>query len=377
MKSILSKGACLAAAVLCLVWAAAAFPASGAAGRVEEAEGAVSVERNGGRRAIGKGAAIHYGDTMFTGKNSRVRFTLLEVGSFTLESDTSVSIDELFEEAKDETMVLRMAAGYLWARVSRLSSSKRRLEVHTPTVIAGVRGTEFELTAAVDGSAAMAVDEGSVELAVEGETLVVDSGSMAEVDADTGRGALAPAPERRRRDWPAWRAERALRLPDRLPVAIERAAAKVSRMEGELSALGGSVFGKADELAGALEDIKAALGKKGDKAALRQARLAAGKAGLELRREVRAYRRAMNRLRVEMNFARTLEDSLKAAGDRVPPENAALLRGRLTEALQTGERLILEAKHLRERVTGLFQSLHRTTGGQKAGGPGTRRPPAS
>lgn len=368
MKSILSRGACLAVAVLCLVWTAAAFPASGAAGRVEEASGSVRVERGGVMRAIGQGAAIHNGDTLITGKDGRIRFTLADVGSFTLESDTSVSIDELFDEAEDEPMALRMAAGYLWARVSRLSSSKRRLEVHTPTVIAGVRGTEFELAAGADGSAAMTVDEGSVELAVNGDTLLVDKGSMAEVDADTGKGVLARTPERLRRDWKAWRAERALRLPDRLPVAVERASAKVSRMERELSVLGGSVFGKADDLARALEDIRAALGKKGNKAALRQARLAAGRTGMELRREVRVYRRALNRLRVEVNFAGTLEDSLKAAGDRVPPESAALLRNRLSEALETGDRIILEAKLLRERVTGLFQSLHRTTGGQDAAG---------
>ena len=364
MKSILSRGAFLAVAILCLVLTADSFPASGAAGRVEETSGSVWVERGGGRRAIGRSAAIHYGDTLITGKDGRIRFTLTDAGSFTLESDTSVSIDELFEEAEDEPMVLRMAAGYLWARVSRLSSSPRRLEIHTPTVIAGVRGTEFELAAAADGSAAMAVDEGSVEMAVDGETLLVDKGSMAEVDADTGKGSLAPAPERRRRDWMAWRAERAVRLPDRLPMVIERAAAKVSRMERELSVLGGSVFGKADDLAGALEDTRAALGKKGSKAALRQARLAAGKAGLALRREVRAYRRALNRLRVDVNFARTLEHSLETAGDRVPPETAALLRGRLAETLQTGDRLILEARQLRERVIGLFRSLYRTTGGQ-------------
>ncbi|HIG01682.1 MAG TPA: hypothetical protein EYQ66_10325 [Myxococcales bacterium] len=96
--------------------------------------------------------AVWVGDTLRTGLNSAAKIVLVDDTTLGLGEDTLLTIDQMWvgPEALTEPSILRQLSGQLRTRVGEAFGGTTRIEIHTPTAIMGVKGTEG--TTRVDGA---------------------------------------------------------------------------------------------------------------------------------------------------------------------------------------------------------------------------------
>ncbi|MEX2444676.1 MAG: FecR family protein [Alkalispirochaeta sp.] len=146
-------------------------------GRVEYVEGEVWIESSGSREAADFGSAVSAGDLVITGNDG---IAIVAVGAESQLKLRENTVVEIHEAASRESVDLRQ--GGVFARVNRAVAGGRAFQVSTPTVVAGVRGTEFFIaygrTIEELPDVWLCVNEGSVEIAVRDAdtTTIVNEG---------------------------------------------------------------------------------------------------------------------------------------------------------------------------------------------------------
>jgi len=134
-------------------------------GRVEYVEGEVWIESSGARAVADFGSPVSAGDLVITGSDGTAIVTVGAGSQIKLREDTVV---EIHSAATRGSVDLR--EGGIFARVNRAVAGGRAFQVSTPTVVAGVRGTEFFIaygrTIEDLPDVWLCVNEGSVEIAV-------------------------------------------------------------------------------------------------------------------------------------------------------------------------------------------------------------------
>ena len=88
---------------------------------------------------------VEIGDTARTGVRSALKLVLVDDTTLTLGEETEVVIDELLvgPAALRELSILRQLRGKLRVRVGEAFGGTTRLQVHTPTAVMGVKGSQF------------------------------------------------------------------------------------------------------------------------------------------------------------------------------------------------------------------------------------------
>jgi len=94
---------------------------------------------------------INAGDAVRTGLASALKIVLIDDTTLLLGEDTELVIDNLLTgpAALQEPSILRQLRGQLRTRVGEAFGGTTRIEIHTPTAIMGVKGTEG--TTRIDG----------------------------------------------------------------------------------------------------------------------------------------------------------------------------------------------------------------------------------
>ncbi|MFC1886209.1 FecR domain-containing protein, partial [Thermodesulfobacteriota bacterium] len=206
-------------------------------GVIEEVKGSVQITRGDDQTVRGRqGLDLLPGDQVKTGKGSSVRFSLKEGHQFRLEEDAQASIDELTgAEREDNQPVVRLTLGYLWARIQSRHGKTADFELHTPSAVMGVRGTEFDTVVSLDANSVFAVDEGRVEVESEDRPVMLDAGRMSQVEIGKKPSEPTPVIPKEKRNWQAWRKKRAKRffrsLPRMAPKLRKKFEAAVVRSE--------------------------------------------------------------------------------------------------------------------------------------------------
>ena len=152
-----------------------AILAAGAALTAQEAtvvyiDGWVDIRDTSGRLAEAwEGDAVTSGESVITGEAS---FAELEkqnnAAIIRISPDTVFTLEEIAEES-GKREVMRCALGSVEFKFNRLLGLEPRIA--TPSVVAGVRGTEFTVFAGVDGSTLIGVTSGEVEVTASGESV--------------------------------------------------------------------------------------------------------------------------------------------------------------------------------------------------------------
>lgn len=207
-----------------ILWPIAVYSEESQAGKITKVEGKVTVLRDETKEidAI-KDMPLYEGDTIITGESGKAWFSLEQGSDFQLAPDTQIAIDELSSsEFEDETPTLRLILGYLWSKLRKIRSNSNNLEIHTPTAVIGIRGTEFDTVVSLDTSTVIAVDEGSVQVDSLDEKHVLQKDKMVQIDADIKKVSPVAAIPKAKRDWNAWQKERAQRLYLNLPKISQR-----------------------------------------------------------------------------------------------------------------------------------------------------------
>ena len=116
------------------------------AGTLAEVEPVVQIERAGGLTAGIVGDAVRLGDRILTSGPGRARLLLRDGSVINVGLETQLVLDEQLIEPDRGVLrsVVSLAQGKLRALVDKPRELTDMLwEVHTPTAVVGVRGTEF------------------------------------------------------------------------------------------------------------------------------------------------------------------------------------------------------------------------------------------
>ncbi|MEE8575368.1 MAG: FecR family protein, partial [Thermodesulfobacteriota bacterium] len=124
------------------------FAYAGTAGTITALNGRADVIKPKTARGVPLevGSVIEVGDVLRTKSESKVEITFIDDSVMRIAPRTKIRIEEyLFDGNKREAGVVKLFRGKARAIVSRASngSSIGKFEVHTPTAVAGVRGTDF------------------------------------------------------------------------------------------------------------------------------------------------------------------------------------------------------------------------------------------
>ena len=148
---------------------------------IEYFEGDVSVIRGTEDFFADFGEPLDAGDLIMTGPGSLAVISVNERVQVKLRENTDLWIDSVAENA-----AVTLRSGGVFARVARsietIGKRAAGFEVKTPTVVAGVRGTEFFVaygrTVEEEPDLWLCVNEGRVEVAVPstGESVTVEEG---------------------------------------------------------------------------------------------------------------------------------------------------------------------------------------------------------
>jgi exonuclease VII small subunit len=179
--------------------------------------------------AASKGASLADGTRLKSGDDGEATIRFGDGTESTLRAKSEIIVRAPGKQEKEPNAVV-LFFGRVWSKVAKASGAKESFEVRSANAVAGVRGTDFEVGVADDGSTRVVVKEGAV--AVEGgeedgkETRV--NGGY-EVESDNG-GKLA---DRKKApgdpDWAGWFSKRAKEM--------EKQGLKVAKaLDGRLNA---------------------------------------------------------------------------------------------------------------------------------------------
>ena len=142
--------------------------------------------------------------------------------------------------AKGEPNGVVLFFGRIWSKVSRASGKDDAFSVTSANAVAGVRGTEFEVGVADDGSARVIVQEGAVAVASDQSTDTTEINAGFEIESNTEGRLRSKKANPKDPDWDGWFSARARKLEKQgLEVAkdldgrLNRRKAKLERLVRE------------------------------------------------------------------------------------------------------------------------------------------------
>ena len=144
---------------------------------VDQLSGQVSfISYQGARRQARMGDRLsNVGDILVTGSNASARLEVDSQSGFVmLAENTQVQVQALsITRSGGQITELAVSRGQVRLRVRPLSNPDTRLEIHTPSGVSGVRGTDFGVSVQPNGQTGVATLEGSVATSAQGQTVAV------------------------------------------------------------------------------------------------------------------------------------------------------------------------------------------------------------
>jgi hypothetical protein len=150
--------------------------------------GEVKVKKSGGEKAYPaiKGMGLVHGDGIITKKKA---LTFLEMDNdkeIRIGSSTQIIVSELITSVKTmgKKTSISLLSGKVLITISKKLENDSKFEIRTPTVIMGVRGTQF-YTSYLDNKLYLAVIEGTVNMTVinTGQNIDIPPYSMVVIDS--------------------------------------------------------------------------------------------------------------------------------------------------------------------------------------------------
>ena len=137
----------LLACLFVLAATCAAYAAPAEIGKTLRVKGGVSVERADGTvQVLGSGMALHVGDVLTTGNRSYGIIEMADGSRMTLRPNTRFALQAFSVRKKKERAIFKLWRGGIRAVTGWIAKTnpQRGFQLHTPTAVAGIRGTEFD-----------------------------------------------------------------------------------------------------------------------------------------------------------------------------------------------------------------------------------------
>ncbi len=142
-------------------------------------EGASNIKSAAGKlRAADFGGTVTYGESVITGKDGLVEM-VLENGSTIKVTQNSVFGYSSTGTGAESRTVLATTAGKVSYKLNKVAGKSPVIQ--TNSMVAGVRGTEFEVYAGRDGSVMLAVTGGIVDVESQGQMVSLEKNEAVEV----------------------------------------------------------------------------------------------------------------------------------------------------------------------------------------------------
>lgn len=137
-----------------------AICASESAARISLMEGHADILRNGAKVWITAKPemTLQTGDQIYSGKESFVELIYKNGEIARLDENSKLIIEESTPEKVSSTTML----GTVWVNMKKLTSTRRNFQLSSPTAIAAIRGTIFQMTAGTDSLTEVRVYNGKV-----------------------------------------------------------------------------------------------------------------------------------------------------------------------------------------------------------------------
>ena len=146
-----------------------------------------------------KAQMIRTGDWLKTDKNVFVAIVFLDGSIVKIQSDTEIEIKSSRITAKELKTQMYISEGQAWSKISKQNNGEFRIK--TPTAVASVKGTEFDVDFDdMSESTSLVVLEGEVEFGNELGTVIAGAMQGASVTQDEAPVEYTVAPE----DLPIW-----------------------------------------------------------------------------------------------------------------------------------------------------------------------------
>lgn len=192
-------------AMLGLLIVAASFAAFGQHADIVYVEGFVDLRLAGGERMEAFiGDYLERGDTIITETASYAELEQLNGYSIKIHEDTIFTFQEI-EQRGEKRSVLSTTLGAVAFKFDMMTGKEPLIA--TPGTIAGVRGTEFQVFAGIDGSTLVVVSSGKVEVEAGGKKVELLPEEGVEVPAGGQPGEKFQV-LRGQLDFSAWNSER-------------------------------------------------------------------------------------------------------------------------------------------------------------------------
>ena len=113
--------------------------------------------------AAENGMYLYQSDSVKTGDNTSASIILFETSIIRLDSNTEVTIQKLIQQVEETSVELEQVSGRTWSTISKMSGMDN-YEVQTPTTVASVRGTSFDVYILANGNITISVGNGTVNV---------------------------------------------------------------------------------------------------------------------------------------------------------------------------------------------------------------------
>ena len=117
------------------------------------------------------GMDLYQSDSVKTGNNASATIVFFQSSIIRLDSNTEITLDQILEEV-ESSVKIKQDSGRTWNTVLKISGIDN-YEVQTPTTVASVRGTSFDVNFQTNGGVVVGVGRGTtyVSSIFNGETL--------------------------------------------------------------------------------------------------------------------------------------------------------------------------------------------------------------
>jgi ferric-dicitrate binding protein FerR (iron transport regulator) len=148
----------ISVALLCSMFFS--YAAAEMVARIANFEGAVSVMKKGAAdwRNAKPGTPLDMGDQVFTHEESFAEIRYAAGAVLRMDEKTKVTI----ESSTEKTVRTKSAIGSVWVNMKKLITTGKQFEVSTPTAVAAIRGTVFDMSCVPDSATYVSVFEGKV-----------------------------------------------------------------------------------------------------------------------------------------------------------------------------------------------------------------------
>ncbi|MEQ9501920.1 MAG: FecR domain-containing protein [Deltaproteobacteria bacterium] len=215
------------------------FDASAHSATLVAAQGEVAVRAPKASQfaSVASGATIASGSRLKTGTSGSATLKFADGTETKVRPKTQIIVRAA---KKEEKSGLTVFFGRVWTSVVKRVGGDTAFEVHSANAVAGVRGTEFEVGVADDGSTRVIVTRGKVDVGGDGEKGPVNIAAGFEIESGPQGGLARRRKAKRNANWEGWFAKRAKVLVKRgtkvaknLDGRLNRRKAKLERLLGE------------------------------------------------------------------------------------------------------------------------------------------------